>query len=334
MSPLRTVLVGLGNMGAEYVADTRMAAAVPYATHGQVLSEHPGFDWVCGFDRRREACESVSNRWGVQAMTSLAHYEAAESVDVLVLATPPSFRRQALSAFPNLRGVVIEKPLSTELGEARRFVSECAQRGIVTQVNLTRRVDSAMKALANGGLQKAIGSVQCGFGVYGNGLRNYATHTIDLVRMLLGKVVSVRALAADRAYEEGPVPGDLNMAFVLELDGAHVVIQPVSFQHYREGSLDLWGTRGRLEILQEGLRLRNAGTGPCRSLSNAAELTHDESIFRTTGYGRALYDLYDDLAVSVAQGQPPASSAESALETEIIVEAIIESSVSGSSVLC
>lgn len=333
---LRTVLVGLGKIGATYVGDNKMSMTVPYVTHAQVLADHPQFRWDAAVDISEDAREYVSARFGIdRVVRAIEDIDRPDMVDVLVLATPPSSREAMLDAFPNLRAVLVEKPLGATLKESEAFVDKCKRRGIVTQVNLTRRADQVMCRLASGELTSRIGKVQCGFGVYGNGIVNYAPHTIDLVRMLVGEIKAVQALNRSRKFREGPLTDDQNLSFTLFVEGdASVTLHPVQFGNFREGSLDLWGEKGRLEILQEGLLVRTTALADCRSLAGAFELASDNSSIEATGYGRALFDLYDDLAETVnGKRASTCSPCNSALATERVVHTVLSSRDKGGTVV-
>jgi len=328
--------VGLGRIGAAYIDDKTMARTIPYVTHAQVLADHPAFQWDAAVDISDTSHELVRTRFGVERVArTLEEIDCLGEIDVVVLATPPTFRLPILGALPNLRAVLVEKPLGGILGESEAFLHECQRRGIVTQVNLTRRADAVMRGLASGALKERIGRVQCGFGVYGNGIINYATHTIDLVRMLVGEVTAVQALKRSREFQEGPLAGDRNLSFMLFLeDNISVILHPVRFSQYREGSLDLWGEKGRLEILQEGLLMRQTPRDDCRSLDGAFELAASRAGLESTGYGHALYDLYDDLAAVLGQRcNATCSPCESALVTDRVVHAVLASANMGGTVV-
>jgi hypothetical protein len=145
--------------------------------------------------------------------------------------------------------------------------------------------------------------------------------------MLLGEIAAVQAMPAAGEFQEGPLEGDCNLSFTLfMLAGAAVTLHPIGFSHYREGSLDLWGTKGRMEILQEGLLVRTASRGACRSLDGGYEVAADRAEISDTEYGRALFDLYNDLA-AVLDGarEGTCSPCASALVTERVVHAVLDS---------
>ena len=325
--PLVTALFGCGQIGTGYAADPKMARHYRYASHAQVLSAHAAFDWRVAVDPRVENAQACAREHGVAAAADIGDIAAPESIEVAVLATPPGTRLALLEALPGLKAVIVEKPLGADVAEARAFAQACAARSLICQVNLPRRADASHRALAAGGLAERIGRVQGAFLVYGNGLINNGTHMIDLVRMLLGEVEHATIPAGAGTFAEGPIPGDRNLPFVLTMQGGLVVMaQPLSFAAYRENGLDLWGEKGRLAIVQEGLRFCFFARRDNRSTTGARELANDTPETETTTMGEALHAIYDDLAGALEQGRPPASPLDSALETARIVETLMTTS--------
>jgi len=322
--PLVTALFGCGQIGTGYAADPLMAQHYRYASHAQVLNDHVAFDWRVAVDPRRESAQACAAAYGVAAATDVSGIAARESIEVAVLATPPGTRLALLDALPGLKAVIVEKPLGADIGEAETFAAACKARGLVCQVNLPRRADASHRALAQGGLAERIGRVQGAFLVYGNGLINNGTHMIDLARMLLGEVKHASVPAGATSFVEGPISGDRNLPFTLTMcDGVTVMGQPLSFAAYRENGLDLWGEKGRLAIVQEGLRFCFFPRRANRSTTGARELANDAPKAETTTMGEALHAIYDDLADALAQGRTPVSPLDSALATARVVATLM-----------
>ena len=323
----RSLLIGLGNMGSLYSKQISMKKTVPFVTHSQVLSSHPSFYWHSAFDKSPDAVNFIQKEYRVPfCFSDIESIPDLDKIEVLVLATPPSFRSCFFKFLPNLRAVLVEKPLGSSFSESLAFQDERIRRNLITQVNLTRRSDTYMQMLSNGLLNREIGSVQFGFATYGNGIINYATHLIDLVRMLIGEVTSVQSISDGGCFKEGPLKNDLNFSFHIFINEIVISFHPLKFSQYREGSLDLWGDQGRLQILQEGLRCHINHSINCRSLDNAMELNSDSSHVYNTEYGHALYSLYNDLAISLSDSSHnTCSPCSSALYTEYIVHQIIYS---------
>jgi len=323
-TPLRTVLVGAGRMGLGFADDPVMALHYRYASHAQVLTSHPRLRWVAVVDPVEEVRASVHARWGTLVTArDLSELPADCQPELAVIATGPGRRREILDALPGLRAVLVEKPLAETLSEAESFVAECDRRRILLQVNLWRRADEQFRRMAAGGLHELIGPPQAVFGVYGNGLRNNGTHMVDFVRMLLGEVVDARVPAGARVTVGGPLPNDLSTPFSLRLArGGEVTFQPVDFRHFRENALDIWGERGRLSILQEGLRIVTFPRVPNRAMQGEREVSSDAPTILTSTVGDALFHMYSNLVDAVETGAPLWSPASSAIETTRLVDRV------------
>lgn len=328
-APYRTVLFGFGAIAQGLSADRKMARHFQFATHAQVLKAHPAFDWVATVEidpvARRRAAERSS---GIVAAEVDAAIRAC-TPEIAVLAIPPGARLAVLRKLSGLKAVIVEKPLGRTFAEARRFVAYCAARRIAVQVCYWRRAEPLFAKLA-ANRARVLGAVQAGFGIYGNGLRNNGSHLVDFVAMQAGRVVGVRALGEAQELSAPPIAGDVAVAAALRLEnGAHVAIQPVDFVHYREISLDLWGTRARRVFDQESLRVADFPIRANRGLDDAFEIASDRPATYPRLSGRSYYRLYDNLARVLAGREELCSSGQAALEVECIVDAILRSASAG-----
>lgn len=329
----RTALVGFGKMAQGYSHDAKMALYYPYASHAQVLRDHPYFDWCAVVDPDEGARNSAVRDWGISnAAPSPEAVAGREKIEVAVLATPPDQRLAVLDSFPALKAVLVEKPLGFDLKSARDFVDAFCERNIMVQVNLWRRADQLLSHLATGELQNRIGRAQAVSFVYGNGLRNNGTHMVDLARMLFGEIVRVQRIGLSEGHAGSPIPGDVNPTFAAVTEsGLNLLFQPLFFSHYRENGLTVWGETGRLEIMNEGLVIHVYGMTNNRAMQGAAEIAHDRPERLETSVGRALYRLYDNLAAALeaVDAERLCSPSLSALQTTVIVEAVAAAPVDG-----
>ena len=330
-SPLQAVLVGAGKVGAGYASDPLMARFYPYATHAQVLAAHPAYDWVAVVDPSADVRDEAVARWGVGiAVADAGELEGLCEPDVAVIATPPQARAQIITALPSLTAAIVEKPLGVDTAEAAGFAAESAERGLTVQVNFWRRADRLFRDLAARIGHGEIGQVQSVFGVYGNGLLNNGSHLVDFVRMLFGEVSSAQTIGAATQRATGPLAGDVDVAFALQLSAGPVVsLLPVDFDHYRENSLDIWGTAGRLTIVQEGLVAQLCSRRPNRAMSGEHEIASDAPMLLESTVGDALYELYGNLARTLSGQEDLWSTTTSAVATMATVDAVKESLAQG-----
>ncbi|WP_300302035.1 Gfo/Idh/MocA family oxidoreductase [Ferrovibrio sp.] len=331
MAKLKAILIGFGKIGSGYASDPLMARYFPYASHAQVLRDHPAFDWLAVIDPSSEARAAALRDWGIPiAVADISDLPATIAPDIVVLASPPESRTDNLKRFPSAKLAIVEKPLGRTAETSSRFIDSCHNLGIAVQVNLFRRAEETTRYLANGGMLERIGRPQAVFSVYGNGMRNNAVHMVDLFRMLCGEVTTAQALSAPRPLADGPIPGDIALAFALTTaEGTCCTFMPLDFAHYREVGMDIWGEQGRLEILQEGLLNRISPRQPHRALQNAMEIANDRHDLLPSRYGHALYNIYDNAVAFLEHQTPLASPGKSALVNEIILDAVTESAANG-----
>lgn len=327
---LRTVLIGFGRIAAGYARDTRMGRWFPFATHAQVLRTHPAFALMGVVDTDQHARNDAQQNWGVaNAVATLDDLENPSMFEVAVIATHPERRFNILERLPNLKAIIVEKPLATDLLTARDFLDKCVSRNILVQVNFPRRGDSEMRRLAVT-MPDNIGEVQAAFALYGNGLNNNGSHIVDWARMFLGEVIWVRTLPDGPSIAGDHISRDTSIPFILGLmRGACLMAQPLTFANFRENSLDIWGERGRLSFWQEGLIASTFSRAEHRFLDANFEIACDRPEITLTGQGKAIYELYSNLNRALLHGEALWSSGKQALRVMEIVTAIRQSFVEG-----
>lgn len=327
MSALKTLIVGFGGIARGLSADKKMAHWFPIATHAQALMAGNGFEWVGVVDADVDARASAVNDWHMEAYETpmqAAHLEP----DVLVLATPPGGRADALAQLPSVKAIFTEKPLGNMDGDG--LIAAATAQCIPLQVNYWRRGDETLGELARGGLKKRIGTLQAGHAVYGNGLNNNGSHLIDMIRMLLGEPDWVQAIGDVTPHPHGPVPDDIQTAFALGYaHGAVITAHPLNFEHYREVGLDLWGTAGRLTFQQETLDIRHLPLKENRGLDDAFEIAADQGEALTCTVADALPRLYRNLHDAVTENAELLSPGSSAIITERLIAMIRRSADNG-----
>lgn len=328
----RTCIVGFGKIAAGYAKDPAMARHYRYTTHSQVLQNHPRFQWIAAVDPLPAAQAAAREiEPAVETAATAMDLKAGREAEILILANPPGPGRiEVLAAFPNLRAVLAEKPLGRSFAEAQAFLNACAARQIVVQVALWRRADPTFRKLADGQLSNLIGPLQAGHALYGNGLRNNGVHLVDMIRMMCGEITAVQAISAAMTPAGLPIPGDVQIDAALTLAGGRTVfLSALDFSAYREVGLDLWGETGRLSVWQEGLLISHFSRVPNRAMSGEREVASDAPQILPSTVGEAFWHLYDDLAQALDDGRLPCSPGESALASERVIEAIVESARTG-----
>jgi len=325
LSALKTVLVGFGKVADTMRYDARMSRYFPDATHAQVLARHDSFDWIAVVDPSVEALKRASVEWNIgSCVARIADLEGRETIEAAVIATPPGDRHAILDELPGLRALLVEKPLGGTAEEAKTFVEACKKRDIVVQVNYWRRAVPAFRKLASGGLDEEVGNVQVVHGLYGNGLLNNGSHLVDFLRMLCGEIEGVDGCGRSYDAKMSSVPGDMQTACLLQLaNGTHAVMMPVDFKAWREVGLDIWGTKGRLSVLQEGLTIARYQVAENRGVENEMEIDSSSVDVRDVDVSSCLQGMYDSLAGAVSGRCALLSPADEALASELTIHEIV-----------
>ncbi len=114
---LRVGVVGVGGMGQ---------------AHCSALQKVDGASFAAVCDARPEATRAAGEKYGVQSFSEVAPF--LETVDAVVVSTPPDFHRPVVEAAARAgKHVFCEKPLSTNLADADAMIAACDAAGVVFQ---------------------------------------------------------------------------------------------------------------------------------------------------------------------------------------------------------
>ncbi len=323
----RTALIGFGKIAAGYDNDERMTKYFDYVTHAAILFDHPEFCLTCVVDPDERAQNAARNDWGVEYVYADVNEISEElDIEVVILATPPAQRLSQVRQFNGLKAILTEKPMGISCDDSQSLVQWCEDHDVLLQVNFWRRAEERLQKLAAGELRERIGHIQFAQGIYGNGLLNNGCHLIDMARFLLGEIEFVQAHMDFRLDPLSPIKGDVALSFTLYgKNGCRMTFQAIDFRYYREIGLQIWGTLGRVDLLQETLSLSYFGKKDNRGLRNAYEIASDcpVDIGPLGKYG--FYNMYSNLADALKGRAVLCSSGNSALKNEQIIEAIFTS---------
>src|SRR5207253_6596295 len=136
---LRAAVIGCGRIGWSFDADTGPSVY----SHAGAYAHSPCFDLIAVADTRIEFAQACSERFQVEAAYSdYAELLERHALDVVSICTPDETHATiALHVIErtNMRGILIEKPLATDVEAAQRLVRLAAERGVTVCVNYSRR---------------------------------------------------------------------------------------------------------------------------------------------------------------------------------------------------
>lgn len=257
--------------------------------HVQNIVRHPDTE-LCATVNLLEPEQS-----GVPAFTDHVSMLEAVHPDGVIIATPNKLHvRMALECIERSVPVLVEKPISDDLGEARILADASERSGVPVLVGHHRRFSSAMRAgvaaISDGELGRLVSVValhlrrkpdsyfdvqwrrEAGGGpVLINGI-----HEIDALRMLCGEIKSVNALASNsiRGFEvedtasvllhfESGMLGTLSISDAVQAGNAWELTAGEDDRYIREGAevFLIAGTAGSLSLPSGEIRCNAFGGG-------------------------------------------------------------------------
>lgn len=327
MKKFKAIIIGFGKVANDISHDKKMAKFIKFRSHAQVLTEHSRISWEAVVDPSQYALNSARKDWGIKvAVESIDQLPKNINPEILVIATRPGCRLEILKKFKNLKGLIIEKPLSYNAKERNKIIDYCKKFNLKVNVNLLRRLDDLSIKFAQKTFSSKIGNIQLGSIIYGNGIWNNGIHFIDQIRMLGAQIQSVQAYGKGIKTSLSSVNNDINLNVILFLsNGAKINMQYVNFDFYREQVIDIWGTKGKLLIFQEGLFFKIYSINSHRALAKNKEISLDKSMILSSSIGTALFGIYNDLVNAIEKNLETKSNLENSKKNEEIIDAIFES---------
>jgi predicted dehydrogenase len=126
----KIALVGLGYIGK---------------IHLKILNENPKWELVGVYDTDKTLCKDLAAQYNIKAFTSLQ--EALDNSEVLDIATPSNTHFEiAKQAIINGKHVFIEKPVTSNIKEAKQLQNYINEAGICFQVGHVERFNPAFIA--------------------------------------------------------------------------------------------------------------------------------------------------------------------------------------------
>lgn len=342
-TPKRAVLIGAGMVARTHVA--ACADARDRVRLAGIVGRSP--------ERAQALATEAATKTGhdVPLYASVAEAAADPEIDFAIVLTPPNAREEIIRPLAEAgKHILLEKPVGRTAQEAREIVRIARDTGVTLGVVFQHRMRAASVKAAElvgtgelGRLGLAEISVpwwrdqgyydEPGRGSYerdgGGVLISQAIHTIDLALSLTGPVASVRAMAATtrfhRMESEDVVTAGLTFA-----DGAvgSLFASTASFPGGAE-SITLHFDRASLHLASGVLQL----TWRDGSVETFGETATTGGGADPMAFTHAWHQsVIEDFADALSENRAPVVTGEAALAAHDLIDALIQSSRSGTEV--
>lgn len=155
-----------------------------YISFAHAFCDHEGFE-LCGFyDKDGEKSVKAIEAWAGAAYCCINHAIEFDRIDIAVVATPDNSHYDILKQLAKhpLKLVICEKPLCTDLQQAREIVKLYKGKGIPLMVDYTRRFIPELQELKQRYETGEFGKIQEITCAFNRGFIHTGSHLIDFIR--------------------------------------------------------------------------------------------------------------------------------------------------------
>jgi len=209
-----------------------------------------------------------------------AHMVVADLADagdlagaVAAICIPEDARADVIEAavMQGIRGLIIEKPPAGSRAELGRLAALCRVRDIAVIFNFNRRFDPRFGQMRPRRDETLAVSVR-----YARGLRNYASHFMDLVVAWFGMPSVLRWLSDPAGIEA--LPDDPSPSFWMGYaDGPEVIFQGLAGAGYDILDMDIAGRSEHVSVTAGGARITHLHRAPDRFYRGYVHLEPDNA---------------------------------------------------------
>ena len=268
-----------------------------------------------------ERIKAYGEQYGVEKQyTDYIEMLETEDIDIVSVCTRPKLHAPVVIevAKHGVKGILSEKPMAENLGQARKMLETCSQHGVKLAIDHQLRFNApyvcARQLIADG----TIGDLFRIHGVCGGGdLKDNATHTVDLMRFIYGDRPIVWVTGQIERIDT-PTKYDLHsedfaIGYFKFEDNVRAVIESGSDTGPGYHHIYCYGTEGEIEMSAPGgpsVRYRNAESGGAWV---APELSSES-------------DPIKDMIAAIEEDREHRSSGHQGYATHELLMAIYESS--------
>lgn len=316
---LRVAVVGLGGIGR---------------THAQCYAENPGAELVAVCDVVPERVGPVAERYGVPGYHGLDKLLAAEDVDAVSVATAGAENggdhyAPVAALIEAGKHVLVEKPISNDIEQARAMVRLAADKGVLLGVDLNHRFTPAAaraKKLQHDGALGEVLFINMALWIDNPNesspwfhLRALHPHSIDVMRFFGGPITKVQAFLHRGPGRSIWSNASVNVQFATGAVG-HLTGSYDASRHHPIERCEVAGSRGRFVIENVFQRLEFFPR------NSPEKLVVDNPIMGgMEGFGQTFKNRIDRFVAQVSAGGPLDASGADGLAAQEVIEAAIRS---------
>ena len=267
-------------------------------THAQAVNQCPGMTLTTVVDVRPEAGAALADAYGAESFVDYQEVLDQKLADAVIICTPPATHPDiAVEFLANDVSVLCEKPLSIDVDSAQKMVAAARRtEATFTMASKFRFVDDVVitRGIIASGVLGDIVLYENAFTAHvdmkdrwnsnpalsgGGVLIDNGTHSLDIIRYLLGPIAEVQVIEGRRL--QNLEVEDSVQVFILNQNGVRGTVDlSWSIDKELDYYISIYGSRGNVRIGWKDSRYRGAsqtewtvfGTGYDKVLSFVKQL--------------------------------------------------------------
>jgi predicted dehydrogenase len=265
----KAAIIGLGNIGFRFNLDPLRRGVWSHA------AAYDTCKWtnLCAAvetDRRKSQNFTELCRDRVPVFSTIKELMKNVNPDIVSVCTPTYTHYsivKEMTSYP-IKAIFCEKPIADTAKETEEMINLCKRKGILLVVNYTRRWQMSYltaKRIVESG---KIGKITSVNGFYPAQVFNIGTHLFDVVRFIISKdPCSAYGVSLDSKMPDPDISGS-----IVFTDGIVCTINVLGRRENLVFEVDIIGTKGRVRVTENGLKVELAIFAKSRDYSGYQEL--------------------------------------------------------------
>lgn len=233
-------------MGCGFDDNNKMAKVL---THGGSYFKNPDTSLVAFCDIDVSKLKKYGKKYNVNNLFKSSREMFANiDLDLISICTLADTHLELVkqASRSGVKGIFLEKPISSNLKDAKKIIGICNSQNIQLSIDHQRRFDPFFHQIKKILNQNKIGKIQLVTVFYGAGIANTGTHVFDLLRFLFGDAKTVRgALSVNKSPNSADPNIDVELEFKNEI---FVKLIALNVNNYGMLEMNIFGSIGRLVI--------------------------------------------------------------------------------------
>lgn len=238
------------------------------SAYAHYLMEHPEVELVAIWDEDAKRAVEMAEKYYCHCYTVLEEFLATNIEAVVVCSENAKHKEHVIAAAKAKKHILCEKPIATDLLDAKAMIDACHQENVVLQIAYPVRFSPVMqqvkKIIESGQIGKIVaingtnhGQMPGGWFINkslsgGGAATDHIVHLLDLTRWLLNdEVRNIYAELDTKFYDIdvedcGMVSAELESGIIVSIDPSWS--RPKTFPTWGDVTMEITGTKGDLSI--------------------------------------------------------------------------------------